>query len=115
MSIEYDTTFQKQLQQGIIERVPKEEEGSDSCYFLPHHRVIREDKEITKLHVVFDGSATAVSTDYSLNDCLDKGANSTPDIFDILVQFRSHPIGIIADIEKAFHQIVVDPSDRDML
>ena len=78
MSIEYDATFQKQLQQGIIERVPKEEEGSDSCYFLPHHGVICEDKETTKLRVVFDGSARAVSTDYSINDCLDKGPNLTP-------------------------------------
>ena len=31
------------------------------------------------------------------------------------MRFRSHPIGIVADIEKAFHQIVIDPSDRDML
>ena len=114
MSIKYDATFQEQLQQGIIERVPKEEEGSDTCYFLPYHRVIREDKETTKLYVVLNGSARAVSTDYSLYDCLDKGPNLTSHIFDILVRFRSHPIGIVADIEKAFHQIAVDLSDRDM-
>ena len=33
----------------------------------------------------------------------------------MLVRFRRHPTGIVADIEKAFHQIVVDPSDRAML
>ena len=115
MSVEYDAVFQKQLQQGIIERVPEEEEGFDNCYFLPHHGVVREDKETTKLRVVFDGSARAVSSDYSLNDCLDKGPNFTPHIFDILVRFRIHPIGIVADIEKAFHQIAIDPKDRDML
>ena len=84
MSIEYDATFQEQLQQGIIERIPKEE-GSDTCSFLPHHRVTHEDKETTKLRVVLDGSARAVSTDYSLYDCLGKGPNLASHIFDILV------------------------------
>ena len=36
-------------------------------------------------------------------------------IFDILVKFRSYPIGMVVDIEKAFHQIIADPGDRDML
>ena len=31
------------------------------------------------------------------------------------LRFRSYPIGIVADIEKAFHQVVIDPQDRDML
>ena len=32
----------------------------------------------------------------------------TPHIFDILLRFRSHQVGIIADIERAFHQIAID-------
>ena len=51
----------------------------------------------------------------SLNDCLEKGPNTTPHIFDILLKFRRYPIGIVADVEKAFHQIVVSPKDRNML
>ena len=51
----------------------------------------------------------------SLNDCLEKGLNTTPHIFDILLRFRSYPIGIVADVEKAFHQIVMAPKDRNML
>ena len=51
----------------------------------------------------------------SLNECLEKGQNMTPHIFEILLRFRSHLIGIIADIEKAFHQIVIDEGDRDFL
>ena len=47
--------FRTSCKQGIIERVSKDEEGSDSCYFLPHHGVVREDKETTKLRVVFLG------------------------------------------------------------
>ena len=53
--------------------------------------------------------------DLSLNDCLERGPNTTPHIFDILLKFRGYPIDIVADVEKAFHQIVVSPKDRNML
>ena len=36
-------------------------------------------------------------------------------IFDVLVKFRGNVIGITADIEKAFHQIVIAEKDRNML
>ena len=84
-------------------------------HFLPHHGVLREDKSTTKLRVAFDGSAKSNSKDLSLNDCLEKGPSVTPHIFDILRRFRSYTIGIVADIEKAFHQIVIDLKDRNML
>ena len=38
-----------------------------------------------------------------------------PHIYSVLVRFRSYRIGITADIEKAFHQILVNTEDRDML
>ena len=112
---EYDEIICKQLADGIIERVPHSEEKLSDCHFLPHHGVVREDKETTKLRVVFDGSAKDRSNDLSLNDCLEKGPNTTPHIFDILLKFRRYTIGIVSDVEKAFHQIVVTPKDRNML
>lgn len=33
----------------------------------------------------------------------------------MLLNFRRHPIGLTADIEKAFHEIIKDPKDRDTL
>ena len=112
---EYENTFKKQLEEGIIERIPRSELDSKQCHFLPHHGVIREDKDTTKLRIVFDGSAKSNSGSYSLNDCLEKGPNLTPLIFDVLLKFRTHKIGITSDIEKAFHQIIINPEDRDML
>ena len=111
---EYQSTFDEQLKSGIIEVVPKSEEIIQNCFFLPHHGVIRQDKDTTKLRIVFDGSAKA-DNNVSLNDCLSKGPNHTPLILDILLRFRFYKIALIASIEKAFHQILINPSDRDML
>ena len=88
---------------------------SKQCHFLPYHGVIQEDKDTTKLRIVFDGSTKSISGSYSLNNCLEKGPNLTPLIFDVLLKFRTHKIGITSDIEKAFHQIIINPEDRDML
>jgi len=65
--------------------------------------------------VVFDGSAKSTKDDVSLNDCLEKGPNLVPHLFDTVIKFRGYPIGIVADIEKAFHQIQIAPEDRRML
>jgi len=67
------------------------------------------------MYSLCDGSAKDSKTVYSLNGCLEKGPNRIPHIFDILVRFRKNPIGLVADIEKAFHQIAVDEPDRDLL
>ena len=111
---EYECTFQQQMESGIIEPVPKSQERDKGCYFLPHHGVIRQDKETTKLRIVFDGSAKAKGYS-SLNECLDKGPNLTPHVFNTLVKFRVHRVRLVADIEKAFHQIVIEESDRNLL
>ena len=64
---------------------------------------------------MFDGSAKSNFGSHSLNDCLEKGPNLTPLIFNVLLKFRTHKIGITSDVEKAFHQIIINPEDRDML
>ena len=86
-----------------------------NTHFLPHHGVVCEDKDTTKLRIVFDGSAKVERSHHSLNECLEKGPNFTPLVFDVLLKFRMRHIGIAADIEKAFHQTMINPDDRDML
>ena len=112
---EYDEVSYKQLEDGIIVRVLHSKEGLSGCHFLPHHGVIREEKETTKLIFVFDGLAKNGVKDLSLNDCVEKGPDITPQVFDILLKFRSYSIGIVAGMEKEFHQTVVSPIDCNML
>ena len=76
---EYDNIIKEQEKTGIVERAAETE---DTSHFLPHHGVIRQDKETTKLRVVFGGSAKATKDDVSLNDCLEKGPNLVPHLFE---------------------------------
>ena len=108
----YDETFKEQQKLGIIEQV--ETPGKIwQTHYLPHHGIVREDKDTPKLRIVFDASSKTCNV--SLNDCLLKAPNITPLIFDIILRFRLFPIAITADIEKAFLHIGIKETDRDYL
>ncbi|XP_070515344.1 uncharacterized protein [Cardiocondyla obscurior] len=110
--MEYDAVFLEWLAEGIIERVPEEEEQNWGHY-LPHRHVLKEGST-TKIRPVFDASAKEHASP-SLNDCLHKGPNLIELITAILLRFRENSIGIISDIKKAFLQISIDKTDRDFL
>ena len=73
--------------------------------------MIREDKSTTKLRIVFDASAKRKGP--SLNDCLYSGPSLTASLFSVLMKFREGNVAIVADVEKAFLQISLDPEHRD--
>ena len=115
---EYNQIIEEQLNKGIVEKIPVEEANEkevENVHYLPHHAVIRRDRETTKLRIVYDGSAKPPERHHSLNDCLETGPNFTPMLFDTLVKFRWHKIGLTADIEKAFLMVGINEADRDML
>ena len=106
--------IQEQISKGIVEVVSESELGDrGDTHYVPHHAVVRQDKETTKLRVVFDASAK--STGPSLNECLYAGPTFSQSILEILLRFRVHRIGLIGDIEKAFLMVSVTPKDRDVL
>ena len=111
---EYNNVIKQQTKDGIVERVLDQNEPDEGTYYLPHHGVIRSDKETTKLRVVFDGSAKPDNTNLSINECLETGPNLVPHLFDVIIKFRGYPIAMVADIEKAFHQVLIAPEDRRM-
>ena len=116
VSRQYNDVIREQLKQGIIEPVDQgTTNGVGKVHYIPHHEVIRVDKETTKLRVVYDASAKAQSTTPSLNDCLYAGPPLSSLIYDILLRFRVNKVAISGDIKKAFLNISVDPRDRDYL
>ncbi|XP_036346787.1 uncharacterized protein LOC118756103 [Rhagoletis pomonella] len=81
-------------------------------YYMPHHSVVRETSTTTKLRVVFN-SSMKTSSGNSLNDTLMVGPRLQQDLFSILVRFRTHCYGLIADIEKMYRQVHVAEQDVD--
>ncbi|KAL5490750.1 hypothetical protein EMCRGX_G015929, partial [Ephydatia muelleri] len=110
----YDTVIKEQIKEGIVEVVPDPwAPVVEKVHYLPHHGVIRDDKQTTKLRIVYDASAKEGGP--SLNDCLYAGPPFGQFIFDILVRFRLHQVALVADIEKAFLMVSVAKKDMDVL
>ncbi|XP_052785982.1 uncharacterized protein LOC128221411 [Mya arenaria] len=109
----YNATINNQLNNGIIEKVDREN-CDGRKHYIPHHVVITPQKTSTKLRIVYDASAKTSKEYKSLNDCLCRGPVLLNDLCGIMLRFRLYKIGIVADIEKAFHQVRLQPSDRDV-
>ena len=51
-----DTVIKDQLAAGVIEEVEEilEPRPSDSVHYIPHHEVLRQERQTTKLRIVYD-------------------------------------------------------------
>jgi len=112
LKVQYCSFMKEYEQLGHMEPVIQQE-GNNPCYFLPHHPVYKETSSTTKTRVVFDGSAKT-SNGLSLNDILQVGATGQPDLYSIVLRFRTQQVCFTADIVKMYRQIVVHPQDRDL-
>lgn len=104
---QYRRAFEALIEKGYIVHLPEVKERG---WYLPHFAVIREDKETTKVRIVYDGAATYNGV--SLNDEMLTGPNLQRDILEILLRFRSKPVALVGDIKEMFNQVVIDPVDR---
>ena len=111
----YREAINKYVENGVAEEVPCDEvtpTDGRPVFYLPHHAVIREDKQTTKTRVVFDASAKD-SNGVSLNSCLEPGPALQPDLVGIILRFRKNHVAIMGDIEKMFLQIRLKEEDMD--
>ena len=94
-------TQKEQSESGVIEEVQQDQVlEPGNVHYLPHRRVVRLDRDTTKVRVVYDTSSKVFGP--SLNDCLHVGPSLNPLLLDILLRFRVHEGAVTGDIEKAF-------------
>ena len=69
---------------GIIEVVTDNDSSKlAKVHYLPHHPIIRKDKQTTKMRIVYDASARCNGP--SLNDCLHAGPAFGQNVLDIIL------------------------------
>ena len=110
----YDEIIKNQEDNGMIEAVNEQTEQGEKRHYIPHHAVFKPESHTTKIRIVYDASAKSKKTNPSLNECLYRGPVILEDLCGLLIRFRTKRIGIIADIEKAFLQVEVQPKERDV-
>ena len=79
---------------------------------MPHHPVFNPHKP-NKLRIVFDCAAKLMEV--FLNDVLLQGPDLLNSLVGVLTRFRSESVALAADIASMFHQVKVNPEDRDSL
>lgn len=108
---EYTKAMNNYFELNRIEEIP-EVERDDKAVYLPHHGVVREDKETSKLRIVFDASAKGINN-ISLNDELLVGPQLQEDLRYLIMRWRFHKICFIADIQTMYLEILVRHKDAD--
>ena len=109
----YNSVMADHIVQGILEPVKATPPEVGRAYYLPHHGVLREDHETTKLRVVYDGSSSACGP--SLNQMLHEGPCLLPELLKVLMRFRCRKYAFTADVQQAFLQVEIAAKDRDFL
>lgn len=107
----YNEVVQDYIENDYLSEVPPDSEDYSQGYFIPHHAVVRRDKETTKVRIVLDAS-TKCHNDISLNDILHTGPNLQADIFVLLLNFRLFAIALAADIKQMYLRILLQPEHR---
>ncbi|KAL0821968.1 hypothetical protein ABMA28_005356 [Loxostege sticticalis] len=111
---QYKAVINEYVTMGHMELVPENEIKKRGAIYLPHHAVVREDRETTKVRAVFDASCKGTNN-MSLNDNMLIGPTLQPDLRHLVLRWRMSPICLVADIVKMYRQVKVDKADADYL
>jgi hypothetical protein len=107
---EYSWALRGLEEEGYVEVAPDVPQGPVS--YLPH-RPVYKDSTTTKLRIVFDASAKGKGG-LSLNDSLKTGPSLLPRVMSVHLRFRQGRHALLGDLCKAFLQIRLNETDRDV-
>ncbi|KAJ8722107.1 hypothetical protein PYW08_004509 [Mythimna loreyi] len=108
---EYTKVINEYIEQGHMEKIPEKEKEIISVY-LPHHAVVRTDKETSRTRIVFDASCKGTNN-ISLNDELLVGPQLQDDLRNLLMKWRMKRVCFMADIKQMYRQILVTREDAN--
>lgn len=110
---EYKKVIDDYIDQTHMEQIKQREDiNKNNTVYLPHHAVVKQDRETTKVRIVYDASCKGVNN-ISLNDTLLVGPKLQDDLRHILMRWRCHPYCIVADLAQMYRQILVHEDDTD--
>jgi hypothetical protein len=110
----YDAIFQDYIIKNYAEDAPagiRPPENIITQYV--YHRAVLKDSKTTPVRPVFNCSFQATKAIPSFNAQLYSGRNLMPKIIAMLLRFREFITVCVGDLEKAFYQLRLKPSDRD--
>ncbi|XP_049886781.1 uncharacterized protein LOC126381326 [Pectinophora gossypiella] len=102
LKTEYKKVIEEYKEMGHLRK--SDTQHDSNAIYLPHHAVIREDKDTTKVRVVYDASAKG-SNGHSLNEAMMVGPVLQPDLRSLITTWRTHMICVVGDIMKMYRMI----------
>ncbi|XP_063377545.1 uncharacterized protein LOC134664729 [Cydia fagiglandana] len=108
---EYAKVIHEYLELGHMKRTEVEDDAA--AVYLPHHAVVKETRDTTKVRVVFDASAKG-SRGVSLNNAMMIGPTLQPGLRSLVIRWRAHRICVIGDIVKMYRQVWMTDEHTDL-
>lgn len=108
---DYAKVIDEYLQMDHMKKV--EDKDNENLVYLPHHAVVREDKDTTKVRAVFDASCKGTQGN-SLNDTMMVGPVLQPDLRSLIITWRKYKICIVGDIVKMYRMVMVAEEHKNL-
>ncbi|XP_073950871.1 uncharacterized protein [Choristoneura fumiferana] len=112
---EYNRVLEEYVTLNHMEKIETQDDNETKnvqSVYLTHHAVIKEERETSKLRVVFNASCKGTNG-VSLNDELLIGPPILEELRTVILRWRIHKIAFIADVEKMYRQIKVKKEHTD--
>ena len=108
----FNSTIESDLQENYIAPVTMAHLQPEHIWYLPTHPVESPNKpeKVRRL-----ANAASIFKGTSLSDNLLTGPDLLTDLLELILRFREHAIGVLADIEGMFIQIAIRPEDQSAL
>ena len=113
----YNREFQVMLDFPAIKRVSRKElfnwkEGGGKINFISHHDVNRPNKATTQKRMVSNSSMPNAGTGPAVNELWPKGPNLLKPALKIFLRFRTHEVGVVFDLTKAYWSVETTEEEK---